>query len=74
MDFTRSKVTCTIHTDRGIHEGNDLVRKPASMQRRKVPFIERNTTVLADMARANPKSQSCEYGRKTSIRIQSIIM
>jgi hypothetical protein len=26
--------------------------------------MDRNTTVLADMARANPKSQSCKYARK----------
>jgi len=25
----------------------------------RIPFMERNTTVLADMTRANPKSQSC---------------
>lgn len=25
-----------------------------------LPFIERRTTVFADIARANPKSQSCQ--------------
>lgn len=45
----------------GYKTGNDFFKCQLPCEEEKyIPLMERNTTVLADIARANPKSQSCK--------------
>ena len=44
-----------------------------SEDEKQIPLMERNTTVLADIARANPKSQSCKQARNNVNGISTIV-